>query len=256
MSNARSPREVCSTTIGTSGLTVLASFRFERSVPAQLHVGWEPGDSLAISRGRKTRLTASLNLTLAAGSPELTRAAGLLAAGGPQLVPGLRLLDRDRLRGVGDQVERLALRQVLLERLYAPARLQPLQQLLRRRAARPVARGLLDGLHHLVVARLDALGLDDRGQHRLAAQCRLGLGLGAFDDLALVRAGDPHVGLARDALVRERVEHLVPLLAGACLDERVGHVELGVLDDRVERRLAELGLDPRRLGLGDAGADV
>ena len=28
MSNARSPREVCSTTIGTSGLTVLASFRF------------------------------------------------------------------------------------------------------------------------------------------------------------------------------------------------------------------------------------
>ena len=32
--NARSPREVCSTTIGTSGLTVLASFRFSRSNPA------------------------------------------------------------------------------------------------------------------------------------------------------------------------------------------------------------------------------
>src|SRR5919112_2552947 len=55
MSNARSPREVCSTTIGTSGLTVLASFRFERSSPAQL-LGWEPGDSLAIVSGPKTRV--------------------------------------------------------------------------------------------------------------------------------------------------------------------------------------------------------
>src|SRR3954467_14871569 len=102
MSNARSPREVCSTTIGTSGLTVLASFRFERSVPAQLHVGWEPGDSLAIGRARKARLTASLNLTLAAGSPELTRLAGLLATGGPQLAPGPPLLDRDGRCGAGD----------------------------------------------------------------------------------------------------------------------------------------------------------
>jgi hypothetical protein len=52
MSNARSPREVCSTTIGTSGLTVLASFRFGRSSPAQVlsfSWGWEPGDSLAIA---------------------------------------------------------------------------------------------------------------------------------------------------------------------------------------------------------------
>src|SRR5215510_2273394 len=132
MSNARSPREVCSTTIGTSGLTVLASFRFERSSPAQVHVGWEPGDSLAIAGGPKTRLKASLNLTLATGRPELARrAAGLLAAGRPQLVARLRLLDRDRLRGLRDQVERLALREVLLEGLDAPARLEPLQQLLR-----------------------------------------------------------------------------------------------------------------------------
>src|ERR1051325_8747470 len=150
MSNARSPREVCSTTIGTSGLTVLASFRFERSSPAQVHVGWEPGVSLAIGRGRKTRLPASLNLTpvLATGRPELARrAAGLFAAGRPQLVARLRLLDRDRLRRVGDEVERLALRKVLLERVDAPARLQALQQLLRRRAVGPVAGGLLAGLH-------------------------------------------------------------------------------------------------------------
>src|SRR5919198_5037653 len=56
MSNARSPREVCSTTIGTSGLTVLASFRFGRSSPAQLAWAGSPGDSLAIARIPKTRL--------------------------------------------------------------------------------------------------------------------------------------------------------------------------------------------------------
>src|SRR5688500_11322373 len=35
MSNARSPREVCSTTIGTSGLTVRASFRVWRPNPSR-----------------------------------------------------------------------------------------------------------------------------------------------------------------------------------------------------------------------------
>src|SRR3954464_11514834 len=99
MSNARSPREVCSTTIGTSGLTVLASFRFERSSPARLDVGWEPGDSLAIAGGPKTRLTASLNLTSAAGRPELAGAAGLFVARRPELLARLCLLDRDRLGG-------------------------------------------------------------------------------------------------------------------------------------------------------------
>src|SRR3954451_8005894 len=139
MSNARSPREVCSTTIGTSGLTVLASFRFERSSPAQVHVGWEPGDSLAIAGGRKTRLPASLNLTSAARRPELARAAGLLAARGPQLLARLPLLDGDRLGGVGDEIERLALGEVLLERVDPAARLEPLEQLLGRHAARSVA---------------------------------------------------------------------------------------------------------------------
>src|SRR5689334_24731362 len=122
MSNARSPREVCSTTIGTSGLTVLASFRFERSSPALIHVGGEPGDSLAIAKTRKTRLTASLNPASATRRPELTgRAAGLLAAGRPQLLARLRLLHGDRLGGVGDEVERLALREIFLERVDAPA---------------------------------------------------------------------------------------------------------------------------------------
>ena len=89
----------------------------------------------------------------------------------------------------------------------------------------PLARGLLDRLEDLLVGRLDALGLDDRGEHRLAPQRLLGVGLALLDDLALVAPGDPQVRLARDALVRERVQHLVPQLAGARLDERVGDVE-------------------------------
>src|ERR1044072_3042019 len=98
MSTAPSPRELCSTTIGTSGLTVLASFRFERSSPALIHVGGEPGESLAIARARKTRLTASLNPASAARRPELTgRAAGLLAAGRPQLLARPRPLGGDWL---------------------------------------------------------------------------------------------------------------------------------------------------------------
>ena len=41
---------------------------------------------------------------------------------------------------------------------------------------------------------LDRLGLDDRRQHRLAAQRRGGLGLGLVGQLLLVLAGDPQVG--------------------------------------------------------------
>src|SRR4051812_5103708 len=51
MSNARSPREVCSTTIGTSGLTVLASFRV-----------WRPNPSRRASCTRSSRRESSLSL--------------------------------------------------------------------------------------------------------------------------------------------------------------------------------------------------
>ena len=55
MSNTRSPREVCSTTIGTSGLMVLASFLVLGSNPSGAMAGaqegagapgrlWTPGD--------------------------------------------------------------------------------------------------------------------------------------------------------------------------------------------------------------------
>src|SRR5215216_6215921 len=120
MSNARSPREVCSTTMGTSGLTVLASFRFERSSPAQLR-GLGARRQPSNRSTAETRLSGGLLLTSAGGCPELTRGGpALLAAGRPELVARPCLLDRDRLRGVGDEVERLALGEVVLEALSRP----------------------------------------------------------------------------------------------------------------------------------------
>ena len=73
----------------------------------------------------------------------------------------------------------------------------------------------------------------------------LGVGLGLLEDLLLGLAGDLQVGVLGDALVRERVQHALPQLARAGVDERVGHVDLRVGDDGVEHRLAELGLDLR-----------
>src|SRR4051795_257034 len=112
MSNARSPREVCSTTIGTSGLTVLASFRFSRSNPSGKPARTRPPSASA--RGR------SLDGTVATANRRPNRYERL----GGGLGSGLC---RDRLGGVGDGVERLALREVLLDGVEPPGRLQPFQ---------------------------------------------------------------------------------------------------------------------------------
>src|SRR5919106_5196121 len=135
MSNARSPREVCSTTIGTSGLTVLASFRFRRSSPA-CFPGWR-----ARRQTSNRRAPSWPVVRLGSRRPKLPGSGALGAARRPQLVARPRLLDRDRLRGLGDHVERLALREIVLERVQTAGRAQALEQLLRRR---PLARGALD----------------------------------------------------------------------------------------------------------------
>src|SRR5215207_1252387 len=77
MSKARSPREVCSTTIGTSGLIGRAS------------------------------------LARRVGRPDLRGALLLLLVGRPELLARGRLLDRDRLRALHEQVHGLAHRDVL-----------------------------------------------------------------------------------------------------------------------------------------------
>src|ERR687897_3630637 len=201
MSNARSPREVCSTTIGTSGLTVLASFRVRRLSPARR--------------------------TLACGS------------GG--------------LGGLREEVERLAIGQFGLERVQPVGGLHPLQELLGARAL--LLRGLLERGEDLLLAGLDPLGRDDRGEHGLALELALGVVPAVGDDLLLAAAGDLEVHLLADPLVREGVQHLVPELAGPRLDERLGDLDRGVRDRGVERRLAELRLDALARGLREPLAD-
>src|SRR5436190_6268815 len=102
MSNARSPREVCSTTIGTSGLMVLASFA---CTP-----GFLP--NVATARSRQFGWAGLLGT----GCPQLPRTALLgFLAGRPQLPTCLRLLDADRLGLTDQQLARHLLRHVLAE---------------------------------------------------------------------------------------------------------------------------------------------
>src|SRR5919107_5978366 len=98
MSKARSPREVCSTTIGTSGLIERASLatRPVRSRPSRLLPATRP------VRSRPSRLSPA-----SPGRPDLCCLALvllLLLLGRPQLVAGGGLLERDRLCAIHQQV--------------------------------------------------------------------------------------------------------------------------------------------------------
>src|SRR3954468_17653869 len=110
--------------------------------------------------------------TSASRRPDLLRRLVALLAGRPELVARLGLLDRDRLRRLDHQVHGLAHRDVLAQRLVAALRLRPVERLLELALARLRAAGALrrgaQRVEQLLVRHLDALGLDHRGQHRLA----------------------------------------------------------------------------------------
>src|SRR5689334_17660613 len=131
MSNARSPRDVCSTTIGTSGLIVLASFAYSAGFLPNVATG-QPGASGVITSER-ARFFAGLDRrsgASAAGCPELASARSLLLAllpRRPQLLPGLGLLDADRLGLLDEQVDRQAGRDVVAHALQATALAQLLE---------------------------------------------------------------------------------------------------------------------------------
>src|SRR4051794_217089 len=122
MSNARSPRDVCSTTIGTSGLTVLASFRLSGANPAYERLR----RAHPLDRGESSNGEPPSNPVagLASGRPEPARPGplGLVRPRRPELVARLRLLDGGRGGGVGDVVDRLALGELRLEAVEPAAR--------------------------------------------------------------------------------------------------------------------------------------
>src|ERR1700688_378654 len=99
MSNARSPREVCSTTIGTSGLIVLALVSLRRPDSSRRLAAWRPQPA-----GRRVRV-----LFL---GPLLRR---------PQLFARLRLRNRDRGALRRDPLNGLTRGQVLAQLVQATA---------------------------------------------------------------------------------------------------------------------------------------
>src|SRR4029450_11625467 len=122
MLNARSPREVWSTTIGTRGLIARASLA--------------------------TRLALL-------GRPQLTLGTALLPRG-PHLLPAVGLLLRDRLRRVGDHVRRFAQAHLLAQQGFAALRPQAVEQLLRS-GPLVLLGGVAQRLHQLLVGDLDLL---------------------------------------------------------------------------------------------------
>src|SRR5690348_13156293 len=111
MSKARSPRDVCSTTMGTRGLMVLALFSLVGPYSCR-----RSANGLATAReslptaffrnsrcvGRRYGLGAG---SLRTGGPDrLFDPPRVLLVGGPQLVARAGLLDRQGARVLGDEV--------------------------------------------------------------------------------------------------------------------------------------------------------
>src|SRR5215218_5791544 len=209
MSNARSPRDVCSTTIGTRGLIVLALFRFLGSNPARaecfpapdrwgessnrLVAVWRvrtPAGARAIRRsgssgggsgsasGSGSRsASGGASVRSSRGSRRSSLARG--AVGHPQSLARGRLLGRDRLRPLGEQVHRLARGDVLAQRVERAGFAHALKQLLGSRALALGGRG--ERLGELLIGRLDRLGGDDGGEYGLALERAFGVGLGLVE---------------------------------------------------------------------------
>src|SRR3954467_14443249 len=253
MSKARSPRDVCSTTMGTSGLMVLALFRSSIRIPAGGTSGTVGGSGertnrlFAASTVRPPRRARGAEALRTWRPDRLFDARRVLLLGRPQLLARLRLLLGDRLGVLGQELDGEALRQLLPQAVQASGLLEALAELLGRGA---LARGrALQRVEHGAVGRLDALRLDHGGDDRLALDRELGVGARLGDDLVLGLAGDPQVVVARDALVAERMDHPLPQLVGARLDERLGPLHRRLLDDGVDDRLAELAGGPGLVGL-------
>ena len=217
MSNARSPREVCSTTIGTSGLFRIGS----RSLIGRAVYEGLGGVLTSTAGSRASPSCSRVQPTGAAVTPGVQIFPGsrarprdalvALLLGRPDRLARRRLLDRDRLRGLDHEVGRLAQPDLLAQQLVAAALAQAVEELLR------VVLALAgpERLEQVVVGDLDALGVGDRGQGRLAPQRALGVGLTALKHRLASTLLHLQERLGVDAAVAEVVEEALQRLLGA-----------------------------------------
>src|SRR3954447_20398735 len=138
------------------------------------------------------------------GGPELSLLLLLLLLRGPDLLARLGLLQRDRVRLLGDQLQGAAHPQILLEKLLAAGLADLLQGVGRFRVSVIlVTRRNLEGLEHVLLTHLDALGLRNGLQDRLALQRLLGLGARLLDHLLASFSLDLQVILGVHSLLLE-----------------------------------------------------
>src|SRR4051794_12753998 len=215
MSNERSPREVCSITIGINGL-MLAPLLFS-------WVDWSFQTATSQARSR---------WLLAAGGPQFRLGRLGFLVGGPDLLAGARDLGGDALRLLGNSVERLAQPQVGAQHLLAAGVEHLLDGVVRIVAGD--LRLLADQLADLLVGDLELELARARLEHELAGDRERGLLGHALDEFLGRLARELEVRLGADPAGLERAAEAVQQLAGAVLDERAADLDIRGLDERVD----------------------
>src|SRR5919201_2037698 len=223
MSNARSPREVCSITIGINGLM---------AVTPQAESPW----------------------LLPAGGPQFRLGLGGFLVGGPDLLARAGGLARDALHLGRDPVERLPQPQVAAQRFVAAAGEHLLDGLV---GIVVVQLGLLaDQLLDLLVGDLEPELVGDRLEDELARDRELRLRTEPLDELLAALARELEVRLRADDAALERAPERVQQLPSPRPPERDGGPEVRSLDERVDRGRAELRLRLLLEHLANAPLDV
>src|SRR5918995_4745380 len=203
MSNARSPRDVCSTTIGISGLIA-------------------------------SRL-------LAAWGPDFHSRTTFLLLRSPKLLSGFRQVDGDSLHSGHHLVKRLAEPEVSANLLEIPALPQALRNLVGVLA--DMVGLITDELFDFLVAHFDVELVGNRVEDELTLERAIGLVLQAGDHLLLGLAGHRQIGLGRNAPLRERADERHPELGRPALDERLHSLYVRGGHQPIDSGLAELDLE-------------
>src|SRR5919204_5367926 len=220
MSNERSPREVCSITIGISGL-----------IRAPLNI---------------SRVDWSSQRLLATGGPQFRLGLGSFLVRSPDRFARLFLLERDALDVGGDPVERGGEAQALTLRLVGSAGTELLD------GSIGVFEAFADGRVDLLVADLDPELVGDRLEHQLARDRALRLGAEPRDELVGRVAGHLQVDLQRAAAAAEHLVEALEQGARPRLDDRAVDAHVRGIDELVQCGAAERLLDVRR----DLGAEA